>query len=82
MTGYSITEARHHISDIFSRAFHKHEPVVLSRYGREEVVVVSREDWDRLCALEDATDIEAADRAVSEKGKSIPYEQARKELGL
>ena len=82
MTGYNITDAREHLSVIFSKVYHQHEPVILSRYGREEVVVIDRETWDRLRGLEDAADIKAADRAMSEKGENIPYEQVRKELGL
>ena len=82
MTSYNITQAREYLSVIFSKVFHQHESVVLSRYGREEVVVIDRETWDRLRALEDAADIKAADRAMSEKGENIPYEQVREELGL
>jgi hypothetical protein len=40
------------------------------------------EDLELLRQLEDKLDNEAADRALSEPGESIPWEKVKAELGL
>ncbi len=49
---------------------------------RRRKPVVPVKDMKKQQALEDAADIAAADAAMAEPGKSIPYDEVRKELGL
>ncbi len=56
------------------------------RRGQRVAVIVPVEDLDLLEAMEDAKDVaeaEKAEREMERTGeKPIPYERARKELGL
>ncbi len=82
MTHLKFTEARAEFTDLFNRVAFQGERVVIHRRGKAKVAVVPLEDLERLEALEDKTDVEAADAAMSEPGDRIPYDKVRKELGL
>ena len=82
MTDLSITNARKGFFDLFDRVIRKRDRVIIARRGRDRVAIVPVEDLEKLQAFEDAADIAAADAAMAEPGKSIPYEEVRKELGL
>jgi len=57
------------------------ERVVVTVNGKD-VALMSLDDLKLFEEIEDRLDNEAADRALAEPGPNIPYEQARKELGL
>ena len=82
MADIPVTKARSGFFDLFDRVARKHERVVISRRGRESVAMVPVEDLERLQAIEDAEDIRAADAALAESNRRIPYDEVRKELGL
>jgi prevent-host-death family protein len=82
MTDLSITDARKGFFDLFDRVLRKGDRVIIARRGKDRVAIVPVEDLEKLQALEDAADIAAADAAMAEPGKSIPYDEVRKELGL
>ncbi|MBI3184064.1 MAG: type II toxin-antitoxin system Phd/YefM family antitoxin [Myxococcales bacterium] len=86
MTELSSSEARDAFADIINRAAYGKERVVLTRRGKKLVAVVPVEDLERLEALEDKLDVAAAERAekrAKAKGeKPIPWDKAKKKLGL
>ena len=81
MANLSTSEARDHLSEIVNRVAYGGERVVLSRRGKDLAAVVSVEDLARLEALEDASDIAAAQEALTEPG-ATPYAEVRRRLGL
>ena len=82
MTDLSITAARKAFFDLFDRVVRKGDRVIVARRGKDRVAIIPVEDLEKLQALEDAADIAAADAAMAELGKRIPYDEVRKELGL
>lgn len=85
MENLSASEARIP-PKVFGRVAYQGERVRIGRRGGEAVYLVSEEDVLLLEALEDAEDLKAAEKALRDaerKGeKPIPYEEARKTLGL
>ena len=80
MTSMSVSEAREKLAEIIDAA--QSEAVVLERYGRPAAVLVSPERYAQLLeALEETEDVAAFDAAMAEKGKNIPWEQVRADLG-
>jgi PHD/YefM family antitoxin component YafN of YafNO toxin-antitoxin module len=76
----NISAARDNLPDAVELA--RTEAVFLERYGRRAAVLVSPERYERLiAALEDAEDVAAFDVAMAEEGPSIPWEQAKADLG-
>ena len=71
--------------NVFAKVVHEGERVRITKYD-EEVYLVSKEDMELLQAIEDSTDIILADEVMERirKGeeKTIPWEAAKKELGL
>ncbi|MCC7139028.1 MAG: type II toxin-antitoxin system Phd/YefM family antitoxin [Planctomycetes bacterium] len=86
MTRIPVTRARKTLSDVVSHVAFGGERVVLSRNGKDLAVIVSMEVYRRIEAAEDRADLadlERAKRAFEESGEAaIPYEVARKRLGL
>lgn len=81
MTSMSTEEAAGRFSDIVRRAAVSKERVVLTQQDEDLVAVVPIEDLQRLQALEDLTDTQAAHAALAEEG-SIPLKDLKAELGL
>lgn len=80
MSTISVTDARSRLPELIERA--QGEAVFLERRGKLEAVVVSPEQYSRMLdALEDATDVEAFDAAMSDEGENIPWAQVKKDLG-
>lgn len=80
MTTYSVADARQHLSDVLDSA--QTQAVTIERRGVPAAVVVSPEAYERMiAALEEAEDIAAFDEAIDEAGDSIPWEQAKADLG-
>jgi PHD/YefM family antitoxin component YafN of YafNO toxin-antitoxin module len=80
MATMNISAARDNLPDAIELA--RSEAVFLKRYGREAAVLVSPERYEQLlAALEDAEDTAAFDAAIQEEGSSIPWEQAKADLG-
>lgn len=81
MTSVPIATARAHLPELIERAHD--EDVVLSKRGRRAAVLVSPENYDRMCqALEDAEDVAAFDEAMAEEGPNIPWDEVKADLGL
>jgi antitoxin Phd len=55
MTTWTLARAKHHLSEIVRRAL-AHEPQLVTREGQEAVVVVAKEDYERLVAPDNLLD--------------------------
>lgn len=64
------------LDDAIQRVNSGHEPLVLSKDGKEVAVIMSIEEW------EDLMDMDAVRRARHEPGEEILWEDAKGELGL
>ncbi len=86
MSELSATEARDSFADIINRAAYGKERVILTRRGKRLVAVIPVEDLERLQALEDRLEVEAAEsaekRAKAKGQRPIPWDAAKKKLGL
>jgi antitoxin (DNA-binding transcriptional repressor) of toxin-antitoxin stability system len=81
MTNLSVSQLRTHISDFVSRAAYAGERFAIQKNGKAACAIVSMKDLELIEALEDQIDIEAAKKARRKK-TSIPWEKAKKQLGL
>ncbi|MBI5576434.1 MAG: type II toxin-antitoxin system prevent-host-death family antitoxin [Deltaproteobacteria bacterium] len=81
MTRMSASKVRDEFSDALNRVAYKGERIVLRRRGKDVAVLVPVEDLELLEEIEDRIDIEAAKKALKEKG-GISWKQLKKELGL
>jgi len=82
MTRLTASKARANFADTINRVAYRGERIVLYRRGKGLVAVVPLSDLAALEKLEDRLDIEAAKRALAESDERIPYDKARRELGL
>jgi prevent-host-death family protein len=80
MARVSTSAARQNFSEIVSRAEFAGERTILHRRKRPVAAVVPIEDIELLERLEEEMDRKAIRK--SRKEKTIPWEQAKKELGL
>lgn len=85
MTEVPITDARSRLASIVDEA--QREPVILTRRNRPVAAVINAAQLSRLYAdAEELADIRAVDAAWEETGRldetPIPWEDARRELGL
>jgi prevent-host-death family protein len=62
MTRATATEVKTRFGEYLEKA--RHEPVMVEKTGREYVVLLSAEEYERLQALEDAYWIAKADQAA------------------
>jgi PHD/YefM family antitoxin component YafN of YafNO toxin-antitoxin module len=81
MTTVTITDLRKRIHDLADRVYHHGEHVCVKRNGRAAFAMVTPEELRLLEAIEDQIDIEAAQEALN-RGKFIPWKQAKRKLGL
>jgi len=77
-----VSTAREELSEMLNRVSYTGERVVLHRRGKDVAALVSMEDYDLLKRIEDLIDNEAADAALKEPGRSIPWKKIKSELGL
>ena len=84
VTSVGAVEFRRGVSAVLSRVEYGGERVAVTRHGKPVAAVVPLEDLEILEALEDALDLNGAQKALAEVRKrgSIPWEQVKKELGL
>jgi antitoxin YefM len=48
MRAMSYSETRAHLAEVLTRVAEDREEVVVTRAGRDDVVIVSREEWESL----------------------------------
>ena len=82
MTRLNATEARSEFADILNRVAYRKERIILHRRGKNVAVLVPIEDLKLLKKFEDQMDNEAADKALKEPGRRIPWEKLKKDLRL
>jgi prevent-host-death family protein len=83
MTRLAAQKVQENFSATLDRVVDKRERIILHRQGKNVAALVPVEDLALLEELEDRLDIEDAERRLADPNDTpIPYEQARKELGL
>ena len=81
MSTITTAKAKQEFAKVVRRASKNKERIVLTSNGRKMAAVVPIEDLDLIRELEDKQDLEEARKALSDPQR-IPYEQARRGLGL
>lgn len=81
MTRLRASAVREDFSETLNRVAYKGERIVLERRGKDVAALVPVEDLELLENLEDRMDLEAARRALKEKG-SVSLDELKAELGL
>lgn len=81
MIHLAASRVREHFSDTLNRVAYRKERIVLRRRGKDLAAVVPIEDLAFLEDVEDRLDLEAARKALKEKG-TIPWSKLKAELGL
>lgn len=76
------TEAREKLADILNDVAFRGERVLLDRHGKSIAAVVSIEDLELLERLEDEMDLDAARKAIADKGPRISWKDLKAELGI
>ena len=79
MTRMAASEARENFATILNEVAFGGERILLHRHGKDVAAVVPIQDVD-FEALEDKMDLDAARKALAEKGSRIPWEQLKKQL--
>lgn len=88
MTTISAEKARNSFSELLSHTAYSKDRVIVTRNGKKMVAIVSIEDLELLerlaDKLEDELDSEDIRAALKEyqEGKTTPWEQVKKDLGL
>ena len=81
MTQVGIADIRDKLADALNRVAYAGERIVVTRRGKSVAVLVSMEDFELLQAIEDPGDIQAARKALKEKG-SVPLAAVKTRLGM
>jgi prevent-host-death family protein len=82
MIPLEVTDARQKLADTINRVAYGKERILLRRRGKDMAALVPVEDLALLEELEDRSDVEAARAALAQSKRRIPYDQARRSLGL
>lgn len=77
----TVSEIRSELSDTINQVAYGKVRVLIERNGKPTVAMVPVEDLELLETLEDRMDIEAARKALREKG-TLPWKKVKAELGL
>ena len=81
-TRIAATAARSQFAEILNEVAYKGERVELERHGKSIAAVVPIEDLQLLEQLEDKMDLDAARKALAEKGERISWKELKQELGI
>jgi prevent-host-death family protein len=78
-----LSRARALFTESVNRVKYRGERIVILKHGRPVAALVPVEDVDLLREIEDRVDLQDARKALAEaKGKFIPWETVKRELGL
>jgi prevent-host-death family protein len=78
-----LTVARARLTESVNRVSYRGERIVIQKHGRPVAALVPIDDLALIRDLEDRTDLADARKALAEaKGKFIPWETVKRELGL
>ena len=81
MTRVPATEARDAFAETLNRVAYRGERIVLHRHGKNMAALIPIEDLELLEQIEDRLDLEAARKALKERGR-VAWAQLKKDLGL
>jgi len=82
MTEIAVADARRNFSDAVNRVAYGKERLIIKRRGKGVAAIVPMEDLEAIEAIEDKIDLAMAKKALREKGKPIPWQKVKKQLGL
>ncbi len=82
MKRLNASVAREEFSELLNQVYYLGERIIVHRRGKNVAALVSLEDLQLIQEIEDRLDNSAADAALEEPGKSIPWEQVKKELQI
>ena len=78
-----LSRARALFTESVNRVNYRGERIVIKKHGRPVAALVPIEDLELIRELEDRIDLADARKALAEsKGKLIPWETVKRELGL
>ncbi len=78
-----LTQARARFAESVNRVTYRGERILIQKHGRPVAALVPVEDLALIRELEDRIDLEDARKALAEaKGKLVPWETVKRELGL
>ena len=81
MTRIKTTVAREEFAETLNRVAYRGERIILERRGKNLAALVPMEDLDLLRQIEDRMDLDAARRALKERG-SVSWTKLKASLGL
>jgi prevent-host-death family protein len=86
MTVLDVTQVRDSLAETINRVSYGRERIAIRRHGRVMAAVVSADDLElleKLSMLKDVDDVkQALGEAAANGEQPIPWEQAKKRLGL
>ncbi len=88
MRGMPITEARQELTSLPDRLAHTHEAVTVTRRGEPVLAILSWGEYEALVetldVLSDKELMQSVRQGIKEirQGKTIPWERAKRKLGL
>lgn len=77
-----VAEIRSNMADALNRVAYQGERIILERRGKGVAAIVPMEDLALLEELEDRIDLDAARKALAEKGENVSLEDVKRRLGL
>ncbi|MDP9195922.1 MAG: type II toxin-antitoxin system Phd/YefM family antitoxin [Pseudomonadota bacterium] len=78
----TTVEARERFADMLNQASYQRERTIITKHGKDVAALVSVEDLRILDVVERVLDIQAARKALAEKGKRVSLADLKKELGI
>ena len=75
-------DARKNLSEIISKAAFGNEATVITRSGKNVAAVISYEDYERFCQLEDQLDGKLATKRLAEGNKRHSWSDVKAKHGL
>ena len=82
MTRLAASEARHQFAEVVNQVAFGGERIVLHRHGKDVAALVPVADLELLEQLENLMDLDAARKALREKGGRVKWSKLKKELEL
>lgn len=82
MTSYTLSQARAHLGEVVRKARYGREIVELTEHGEAAAVVISPDLLAYYRRLEDAQDLELAERITANGQPTVPHAEVAARFGL
>jgi prevent-host-death family protein len=82
MTNLTASQLRADLASTLNKVAFGGERIILQRSNKDVAAIISMEDLALLRELEDRLDLAEMKKAMEEPGGNIPWEAAKKELGI